>query len=40
MITIILVQVAAKLARFGKDVRQTWRETQRRRRTLRGPTEE
>ncbi len=40
MITLIIVQVANKLARFGKEVRETWRETQRLRQALSGPTEE
>jgi hypothetical protein len=40
MVTIILVHVAAKLARYGKEVRQTWRETRRLRRTVRGKREE
>jgi hypothetical protein len=40
MLTLIIVQVATKLARFGKEVRETWRETQRLRRRLPGPPEE
>jgi hypothetical protein len=40
MITLIIVQVANAFARFGKDVREMWHETQRLRRTLPGPTEE
>jgi len=40
MVTLIIMQVATKLARFGKEVRETWHETQRLRRILRGPTEE
>jgi hypothetical protein len=40
MITLIIVQAANKLVRFGKEVRATWRETQRLRRVLPGPTEE
>ena len=40
MVTLIIIQVANKLARFGKEVRDTWRETQRLRRNLAGPTEE
>ena len=40
MLTLIIVQVATKLARFGKEVSATWREAQRLRRLLRGPTEE
>ena len=40
MITLIIVQAANKLVRFGKEVRDTWRETQRLRRSMAGPTEE
>jgi len=40
MITLMIVHVANKLARFGKVVRETWRETLRLRRTLPDPTEE
>jgi len=40
MITLIIVQAANKLAHFGKEVLDTWRETQRLRRALPGPTEE
>ena len=40
MITLIIVQAANKLVHFGKEVRETWRETQRLRRVLPGPTEE
>ena len=40
MITLIIVHVAKKLTRFGKDVSETWREAQRLRRSLPGPTEE
>ena len=40
MLTLIIMQVAARLAHFGKEVGETWRETQRLRRTLPGPTEE
>ena len=40
MVTLIFIQVANKLVRFGKEVRETWRETQRLRRSLAGPTEE
>ena len=40
MVTLMIVHVANKLARFGRDVRDTWRETQRLRRILPGPTEE
>jgi len=40
MVTLIIIQVANKLVRFGKEVRDTWRETQRLRRSMAGPTEE
>lgn len=40
MITLIIVQVANKLARFGKDVLETWQEAQQLRQGLGGPTEE
>jgi hypothetical protein len=40
MITLIIVQVANKLARFGREVLETWREAQRLRQALSGPTEE
>jgi hypothetical protein len=40
MVTLILIHVATKLARFGNEVRETWRETQRLRRTLAGPMDE
>ena len=40
MITLIIIQLATRLARFGNEVRETWRETQRLRRTLAGPMEE
>jgi hypothetical protein len=40
MVTLIIVQVATRLARFARDVRDTWRETQQLRRTLGGPMEE
>ena len=40
MVTIFFVHLATKLAHFGKEVREAWRETQRLRRTLPGPTEE
>jgi len=40
MVTLIIMQVATKLARFGKEARETWRETQRLRRNMAGPTEE
>ena len=40
MVTLIIVQMAHKLARFAKDVREIWHETRRLRRSLPGPTEE
>jgi hypothetical protein len=40
MVTLIIVQVATRLARFGKEVREMWRETQRLRRNHDGPAEE
>jgi hypothetical protein len=40
MVTLFIIQVATRLARFGKEVRESWRETQRLRRKLAGPSEE
>ena len=40
MLTLILIHAATRFARFSKDVGETWRETQRLRRSLSGPTEE
>ena len=40
MIALIIVQAANKLARFAKEVRETWQEAQQLRRALSGPTEE
>jgi hypothetical protein len=40
MITLIIVQLATRLTRFGKEVSETWREAQRLRNTLAGPMEE
>jgi hypothetical protein len=40
MITLIIIQLASKLARASKEVRETWHETQRLRRSLGGATEE
>lgn len=40
MVTIMVIQVATKLARLGGEIRETWREAQRLRRNLSGPTEE
>jgi hypothetical protein len=40
MVTLIIVQLATKLARFGSEAAKTWREAQRLRRTLGGPMDE
>jgi hypothetical protein len=40
MVTLILVHLATRLALFGNEVGQTWREAQQLRRTLAGPIEE
>ena len=40
MVTIFILQVATRLAHFGKEARETWREAQRLRRSMPGPTEE
>jgi hypothetical protein len=40
MVMLVIIRIANKLARFGKEVRDTWRETQRLRRTLGGPMED
>ena len=40
MITLIIVHIGNKVARFGREIRETWLEAQRLRRTLPGPTEE
>jgi hypothetical protein len=40
MVTLMIIHVATKLARFANEVRETWRETQRLRRTLGGPMDE
>jgi hypothetical protein len=40
MITLFIVHVGNKFARLGREVRETWLEAQRLRRTLPGPTEE
>ena len=40
MVTLIIVQAANKLARLGRNVLETWREAQRLRQALPGPTEE
>jgi hypothetical protein len=40
MVTLLIIQLADKLTRFGKEARDIWRETQRLRRSLAGPTED
>jgi hypothetical protein len=40
MVTLLIMQLATRLARFGSDVLETWREAQHLRRTLAGPTDE
>ena len=40
MLTLFIIHAATRFARFGNDVRETWRETQRLRRSLAGPIEE
>ena len=40
MITLILVQLATTLARFGKAALATWHEAQQLRRQMSGPSEE
>jgi hypothetical protein len=40
MLTLIIIHAAKSLARFGNDVRETWHEAQRLRRSLSGPIEE
>jgi hypothetical protein len=40
MVTLTIVYVANKLTRFCKEVSETWREAQRLRRSLPGPSEE
>lgn len=40
MVTLIIMHAATGLVRFGKEVRETWREAQQLRRMLPGPTEE
>jgi len=40
MVTLIIMQLATRLARFGSEVGKTWREAQRLRRTLAGPMDE
>ena len=40
MLTLIIIHAATRLARFRNGVGETWRETQRLRRSLAGPIEE
>jgi hypothetical protein len=40
MVTLIIIHLATRLARFADEVGETWRETQRLRRSLAGPIEE
>ena len=40
MITFIIAQFAARLARFGREALATWQEAQRLRRQLSGPGDE
>ena len=40
MITLMIVHLTDKLARLAREVRETWQEAQRLRRTLPGPAEE
>ena len=40
MVTLIIIHLATRFARFAGEVGEAWRETQRLRRTLAGPTEE
>ena len=40
MLTLIIVHYGTKFARFGKEVRKTWREIQRLRRSLSGKGDE
>lgn len=40
MVTLIIVHLATRLARFANEVGEAWREVQRLRRTLAGPIEE
>lgn len=40
MLTLIIIHAATRFFRFGSDVRETWREMQRLRRSLVGPIEE
>jgi len=40
MITLIIIHVANRLARVGREARDIWRETRQLRRSLGGPAEE
>ena len=40
MVTLIIIHLATRFARFADQVGEAWRETQRLRRTLAGPIEE
>jgi hypothetical protein len=40
VVTLIIIHLATRLARFADEVGEAWRETQRLRRTLAGPIEE
>ena len=40
MLTLIMIHAATRFTRFGNDFLETWRETQRLRRSLAGPIEE
>jgi hypothetical protein len=40
MLTLIIIHIATRIARFVNDVGETWREAQRLRRSLAGPIEE
>ena len=40
MVTLLIVQLANKIARFGKEARDIWREAQRLRRAMPGSSEE
>jgi hypothetical protein len=40
VVTLVLIHLATRLARFADEVGEAWRETQRLRRSLAGPIEE
>jgi hypothetical protein len=40
MVTLIIIHLATRFARFANEVGEAWRETQRLRRSLAGPIEE